>query len=157
MSRLVGWGVRQLTRQRERTSLHAIPLAKMYLNESAYCHASEATRWWSPRQHATLSIADVIHTTDNNWTFGLAFASLQSCSMTKHLKTKTIAVLENEFPAYCIALRRLVEAGSSLEKAKRTVCWDYLQRLHSSLPKIYHSPEYLFYKYISTRLILQEV
>ena len=77
--------------------------------------------------------------------------------MTKHLKTKTIAVLENEFPAYCIALRRLVEAGSSLEKVKRTVCWDYLQRLHSSLPKAYHSPEYLFYKYISTRLILKEV
>ena len=77
--------------------------------------------------------------------------------MTKRSKTKTIAALESEFPTYCIALRRLVEAGSSLEKVKRTVCWDYLQRLHSSLPRTYHSPEYLFYKYMGTKFVLKEI
>jgi len=77
--------------------------------------------------------------------------------MTKTIKPKTIADLESGFPSYCKALRLLVEAGNSLEKVKRTICWDCLQRLHSSLPKIYHSPEYLFYKFIHTRLILKEI
>jgi len=77
--------------------------------------------------------------------------------MTKTLKPSTIADLESGFSSYCKALRLLVEAGSSLEKVKRTICWDCLQRLHTSLPKVYHSPEYLFYKYIRTRFIFREI
>ena len=77
--------------------------------------------------------------------------------MTRPPKYKTIADLESGFPTYCKALRRLVEGGSSLEKVKRTLCWDYLQRLHASLPKTYHSPEFLFYQYIRTKFILKEV
>ncbi len=76
--------------------------------------------------------------------------------MTKFNKVKTISELESGFPTYCKALRLLVEQGNSLEKIKRTICWDYLQRLHSSLPRTYHSPDYLFYRILSEKTYLLE-
>lgn len=52
----------------------------------------------------------------------------------------TIAQLEAGYPAYCKALRMLVRDGLSINKIKRTVCWDRLQLLHASLPRQYRDP-----------------
>ena len=52
----------------------------------------------------------------------------------------TIAQLEASYPAYCKALRMLVKDGISLKKIQRTVCWDRLQLLHSTLPRQYRDP-----------------
>jgi hypothetical protein len=52
----------------------------------------------------------------------------------------TIAQLEASYPAYCKALRMLVQDGISLAKIQRTVCWDRLQLLHTTLPRQYRDP-----------------
>ena len=52
----------------------------------------------------------------------------------------TIAQLEASYPAYCKALRMLVRDGISLNKIQRTVCWDRLQLLHTTLPRQYRDP-----------------
>jgi hypothetical protein len=52
----------------------------------------------------------------------------------------TIAQLEASYPAYCKALRMLVRDGLSLSKIQRTVCWDRLQLLHTTLPRQYRDP-----------------
>jgi hypothetical protein len=52
----------------------------------------------------------------------------------------TIAQLEASYPAYCKALRLLVQDGVSLNKIQRTVCWDRLQLLHTTLPRQYRDP-----------------
>jgi hypothetical protein len=52
----------------------------------------------------------------------------------------TIAQLEASYPAYCKALRMLVQDGISLNKIQRTVCWDRLQLLHTTLPRQYRDP-----------------
>jgi hypothetical protein len=52
----------------------------------------------------------------------------------------TIAQLEARYPAYCKALRMLVRDGISLNKIQRTVCWDRLQLLHTTLPRQYRDP-----------------
>lgn len=52
----------------------------------------------------------------------------------------TIAQLEAGYPAYCKALRLLVRDGLSLNKIQRTVCWDRLQLLHTTLPRQYRDP-----------------
>ncbi len=52
----------------------------------------------------------------------------------------TVAQLEASYPAYCKALRMLVQDGISLNKIQRTVCWDRLQLLHTSLPRQYRDP-----------------
>ena len=52
----------------------------------------------------------------------------------------TIAQLEASYPAYCKALRLLVKDGVSLNKIKRTVCWDRLLLLHTTLPRQYRDP-----------------
>ena len=62
-------------------------------------------------------------------------------------KVMTIGDLEAGFPSYCEALRRLVATGRETEAIRRTICWDYLQRLHTSLPQSYRSPEELVARY----------
>jgi hypothetical protein len=52
----------------------------------------------------------------------------------------TIAQMEASYPAYCKALRMLVKDGISLNKIQRTVCWDRLQLLHTTLPRQYRDP-----------------
>ena len=52
----------------------------------------------------------------------------------------TVAQLESSYPAYCKALRMLVRDGVSLKKIQRTVCWDRLQLLHTTLPRHYRDP-----------------
>ena len=63
-------------------------------------------------------------------------------------KSLTIGDLEAGFSAYCQALRRLVADGRDLESIRRTICWDYLTRLHTSLPQSYRSPEELVARYM---------
>ena len=67
--------------------------------------------------------------------------------MTASTKSLSIGKLEAGFPAYCQALRRLVSLGRDLETIQRTLCWDYLKRLHTSLPQSYRSPEELVHRY----------
>ena len=62
-------------------------------------------------------------------------------------KALTIGDLEAGFATYCQALRRLVSSGRDLKSIRRTICWDYLQRLHTSLPQSYRSPEELVQRY----------
>jgi len=62
-------------------------------------------------------------------------------------KTLSIGDLEAGFSTYCQALRRLVADGRDLNAIRRTVCWDYLNRLHTCLPKDYRSPDELIQRY----------
>ena len=55
-----------------------------------------------------------------------------------------IGELEAQYPQYCKALRILIRDGASLAKVKRTVCWQRLELLHTSLPRQYRDPEILF-------------
>ena len=55
-----------------------------------------------------------------------------------------IGELEAQSPQYCKAMRILIRGGASLAKAKRTVCWQRLALLHTSLPRQYRDPEILF-------------
>jgi len=67
--------------------------------------------------------------------------------MTAATKVLSIDELEAGFPAYCQALRRLVADGRDQEAIQRTICWDYLQRLHTSLPQSYRAPADLMARY----------
>ncbi|WP_438982857.1 DUF3136 domain-containing protein [Vulcanococcus sp.] len=58
----------------------------------------------------------------------------------EHTASITIAQLEASYPAYCKALRMLIRDGISLNKIQRTVCWDRLQLLHTTLPRHYRDP-----------------
>ena len=62
-------------------------------------------------------------------------------------KVLTIGDLEAGFPSYCQALRQLVTMGRDVESIRRTLCWDYLERLHRSLPQSYRCPEELLQRY----------
>jgi len=62
-------------------------------------------------------------------------------------KVLTIGDLEAGFATYCQALRRLVADGREMDSIRRTICWDYLNRLHTSLPQSYRSPEELVARY----------
>ena len=72
---------------------------------------------------------------------------LTFCVMPPATKVLTIGDLEAGFSTYCQALRRLVADGRDLNAIRRTVCWDYLNRLHTSLPKDYRSPDELIQRY----------
>ena len=56
-----------------------------------------------------------------------------------------IGELEAQYPTYCKAMRLLVRDGIPLAKVKRTVCWERLSLLHTSLPRQYRDPELLFF------------
>ena len=62
-------------------------------------------------------------------------------------KVPTIGDLEAGFSMYCQALRRLVAEGRDVESIRRTICWDYLNRLHTSIPQSYRSPDDLLQRY----------
>ena len=62
-------------------------------------------------------------------------------------KVPTIGDLEAGFSTYCQALRRLVAEGRDVESIRRTICWDYLSRLHTSIPQSYRSPDDLLQRY----------
>lgn len=72
--------------------------------------------------------------------------------MTAASRTLTIGELEAGFSSYCQALRRLVSEGRDLKAIQRTICWDYLERLHSSLPQNYRAPIDLVQRYQRTLL-----
>jgi len=55
-----------------------------------------------------------------------------------------IGELEAQYPQYCKAMRILIRGGASLAKVKRTVCWERLALLHTSLPRQYRDPEIMF-------------
>lgn len=59
--------------------------------------------------------------------------------------TLSIGELIANYSLYCKALRILVREGTTVEKARRTVCWTRLQSLHQCLPREYRDPEQLFF------------
>ena len=67
--------------------------------------------------------------------------------MLTEAKVPTIGDLEAGFSTYCQALRRLVAEGRDIESIRRTICWDYLSRLHTSIPQSYRAPEELVQRY----------
>jgi len=73
--------------------------------------------------------------------------------MTASSRSLTIAELEAGFSSYCQALRRLVSEGRDLKAIQRTICWDYLERLHTSLPQNYRAPSDLVQRYQRSLLI----
>jgi hypothetical protein len=56
-----------------------------------------------------------------------------------------IGELEAQYPMYCKAMRMLVRDGASLAKVQRTICWQRLSLLHTSLPRHYRDPALLFF------------
>ena len=56
-----------------------------------------------------------------------------------------IGELEAQYPMYCKAMRMLVRDGASLAKVQRTLCWERLSVLHTSLPRHYRDPAQLFF------------
>ncbi|MCP9831998.1 DUF3136 domain-containing protein [Synechococcus sp. HJ21-Hayes] len=56
-----------------------------------------------------------------------------------------IGELEAQYPMYCKAMRMLVREGASLAKVQRTLCWERLSVLHTSLPRHYRDPAQLFF------------
>ena len=69
-------------------------------------------------------------------------ASSTSSTFTSSL---SIGELIANYSLYCKALRILVREGTTVEKARRTVCWTRLQTLHQSLPRDYRDPEQLYF------------
>jgi len=67
--------------------------------------------------------------------------------MTAAKSVLSIGELEAGFPSYCLALRTLASQGKDQRSIERTRCWDYLQRLHTSLPREYRSPADLLARY----------
>jgi len=56
----------------------------------------------------------------------------------------SVAELEAQYPLFCKAMRILVRDGVTINKARRTVCWQRLELLHGSLPRQYREPEQLY-------------
>ena len=55
----------------------------------------------------------------------------------------TIGELEANYSLYCKAMRLLLREGKSINKIRRTVCWQRLEILHNCLPGQYRDPDYL--------------
>ena len=89
----------------------------------------------------------MILTTDQSGDRRKSQKILTFCFMPSATKALTIGDLEAGFSIYCQALRRLVADGRDLNAIRRTVCWDYLNRLHTSLPKDYRSPDELIQRF----------
>ena len=56
----------------------------------------------------------------------------------------SVGELEAQYPLYCKAMRILVRDGVTINKARRTVCWQKLEILHHCLPCQYREPEQLY-------------
>lgn len=52
----------------------------------------------------------------------------------------TLGHLEASYPMYCKALLMLIREGNSLNRIKRTLCWQRLELLHTTLPRQYRDP-----------------
>ena len=89
----------------------------------------------------------MILATDQNGDRRKSQKFLTFCFMPSATKALTIGDLEAGFSTYCQALRRLVANGHDINAIRRTVCWDYLNRLHTSLPQDYRSPDELVQRY----------
>ena len=57
---------------------------------------------------------------------------------------QSISELRDQQSIYLKALQILIQDGSSMEKAQKTVCWNRLSRLHEAMPNQYLKPEHLF-------------
>jgi hypothetical protein len=58
--------------------------------------------------------------------------------------TQSISELRDQQSIYLKALQILIQDGTSMEKAQKTVCWNRLSRLHEAMPNQYLNPEHLF-------------
>jgi len=56
----------------------------------------------------------------------------------------SVGELEAQYPLYCKAMRILVRDGVTINKARRTVCWEKLEILSNCLPRQYRDPEQLY-------------
>ena len=56
----------------------------------------------------------------------------------------SVGELEAQYPLYCKAMLILVCDGVTINKARRTVCWQKLEILHHCLPRQYREPEQLY-------------
>ena len=56
----------------------------------------------------------------------------------------SVGELEAQYPLYCKAMGILVRDGVTINKARRTVCWQKLEILHNCLPRQYREPEQLY-------------
>ena len=56
----------------------------------------------------------------------------------------SVGELEAQYHLYCKAMRILVRDGVTINKARRTVCWQKLEILHNCLPRQYREPEQLY-------------
>jgi len=56
----------------------------------------------------------------------------------------SVGELEAQYPLYCKAMRILVRDGVTINKARRTVCWQKLEILSNCLPRQYRDPEQLY-------------
>ena len=56
----------------------------------------------------------------------------------------SVGELEAQYPLYCKAMRIFVRDGVTINKARRTVCWQKLEILHNCLPRQYREPEQLY-------------
>ncbi|NQW38087.1 MAG: DUF3136 domain-containing protein [Cyanobacteria bacterium] len=56
----------------------------------------------------------------------------------------SLGELEAQYPLYCKAMRILVRDGVTINKARRTVCWQKLEILHHCLSCQYREPEQLY-------------
>jgi hypothetical protein len=90
------------------------------------------------REHTFMAIPAA--TLDSPVTWGSAVVQAEG-TPTRGLR---IGELEAQYPQYCKALRILIRDGATLAKVKRTVCWQRLELLHTSLPRQYRDPEILF-------------
>jgi hypothetical protein len=90
------------------------------------------------REHTFIAIPAA--TLDSPVTWGSAVVQAEG-TPTRGLR---IGELEAQYPQYCKALRILIRDGATLAKVKRTVCWQRLELLHTSLPRQYRDPEILF-------------
>ena len=71
-------------------------------------------------------------------------ASSPEADPKRELAAVTIGELEAGYSLYCKALRLLIQEGRTLTQIQRTVCWQRLELLHTSLPGQYKDPEYLY-------------
>jgi len=59
--------------------------------------------------------------------------------------TLTLGELEASFSLYYKAMRILIREGKTIDKIKRSVCWQRLMALHHSLPDHYKDPEHIYF------------
>ena len=57
----------------------------------------------------------------------------------------SLGELEAQYPLYCKAMRILVRDGVTINKARRTVCWQKLEILNHCLPRQYKDPTQMYF------------